>query len=356
MKMALRWFGSGADSVTLSEIRQIPAVGGVVSSFEDVPVGQVVPKENILSLKGEIEAAGLKLYGIESINVHDAIKVAGGDRDFYIENYIRTIQNLGKNGIGLICYNFMPVFDWLRSELDHPCEDGSFTMKYESSKIEGIRPEVMIERMRSGSGGFSLPGWEPERLNRIEELFDLYAGIDGDTLLSNLIYFLKAIMPACEKYGVKMAIHPDDPPRPVFGLPRVIYSPESIRRLLNEVNDPYNGLTFCTGSLGAKRENDLVKMAYEFADRIHFAHLRNIRFTGEKDFEEAAHPSAVGDFDMYAIAKALYDGGFDGIVRPDHGRMIWGERARPGYGLYDRAMGACYLSGLFEAIRKGEKL
>lgn len=352
MKMSLRWFSEGNDSVTLSEIRQIPAVDGVVSSIDSIPAGQVVPVENIRALKAEIEAAGLALLGIESVNVHDAIKVGAKDRDRYIENYIESIKNLGENGVGLICYNFMPVFDWLRSELNHPREDGSFTMAYESAKIEGIDPSAMLDRMRSASGGFSLPGWEPERLAGIEELFTLYAGISADDLLSNLVYFLKAIMPACEKYGVKMAIHPDDPPRPVFGLPRVIYSAESIRRVLTEVDNPYNGLTFCTGSLGARRENDLVAMAGEFANRIHFAHLRNIRFTSELDFEETAHPSREGDFDMYAIMRALYDGGFDGVIRPDHGRMIWGEQARPGYGLYDRAMGACYLNGLWEAIEK----
>lgn len=202
------------------------------------------------------------------------------------------------------------------------------------------------------SKGHAMPGWEPKRLDKIEVLFDKYKNIDEEQLFDNLIYFLKAIGPVCEKYNIKMGIHPDDPAWPIFGLPRIITNKEQILKLLKTVDKPYNGITLCTGSLGTNPKNDLTDIIKSCKGRIPFAHVRNLQHNYKGDFEEAAHLSSDGSFDMYAIMKALYDTGFDGIIRPDHGRMIWDEEAMPGYGLYDRALGATYLQGLWEAIEK----
>jgi mannonate dehydratase len=233
----------------------------------------------------------------------------------------------------------------------------------------------MFNSIAGDMNGTVMPGWEPERMAHIQELFDLYKDVDEETLFQNLVYFLKAIMPVCNKYDIKMAIHPDDPAWPVFGLPRIIRNQENLVRLLHEVDDVHNGLTFCAGSYGTNPENNLPEMIRAFKGRIHFAHVRNLKFnrmqhadgsavtswTGEQipvgpaDFEEACHLSKDGSFDVYEIVKALYETGFDGPIRPDHGRMIWGEKAMPGYGLFDRALGAYYIEGLWEAIEKSHR-
>ena len=203
--------------------------------------------------------------------------------------------------------------------------------------------------------GAVMPGWEPERMARIAELFTLYKGVDEEALFSNLCYFLRAILPVCRQYDIKMAIHPDDPAWSVFGLPRIITNQRQILRLMQAVDDVHNGVTFCSGSYGTNLQNDLPGMIRALQGRIHFAHVRNLKFHSQDDFEEAAHLSSDGDFDLYEIMKALYETGFDGPIRPDHGRTIWGEVAMPGYGLYDRALGAAYLNGLWEAIDKQHK-
>ena len=213
----------------------------------------------------------------------------------------------------------------------------------------------MFEALDSKSNGFILPGWEPERMAHIKALFEMYKEVDEERLFNNFIYFLKAIMPTCEKYDIKMAIHPDDPAWPVFGLPRIVTNEEQILRFLNAVDSPCNGITFCTGSLGSNPKNDLPGLIRKLKGRIHFAHVRNLKYESEGKFEEAAHLSRDGSMDMYEIMKALYEIGFEGPIRPDHGRMIWGEVAMPGYGLYDRALGATYLNGLWEAICKSSE-
>ena len=201
-----------------------------------------------------------------------------------------------------------------------------------------------------------MPGWEPERMEKVKELFELYKDIDDDKLLDNLKYFLEAIMPVCDKYDINMAIHPDDPSWSVFGLPRIISTQANLKRMMEMVPNKHNGVTFCTGSYGTNLGNDLIDTIHMLKGRIHFAHVRNLRFNdGMRDFEESAHLSADGTFDMHAIMRALYDIGFEGPIRPDHGRMIWGEKAMPGYGLYDRALGAAYLCGLWESIEKEAK-
>ncbi|MDQ0189777.1 mannonate dehydratase [Alicyclobacillus cycloheptanicus] len=354
MKMTFRWFGEQHDTIRLEHIRQIPGVTGVVGALYDVPVGDVWPLEKILHLKRLVEDAGLQLEVIESVNVHEDIKLGAPTRDRYIENYRQSIRNLAKAGIKVICYNFMPVFDWLRSDLAKPLGDGSTVLYYDHAAIKDLDPMRLVEDVEQGANGFTLPGWEPERLKELKTLFEKYQGVDEEQLFANLKYFLEQIIPVCEEVDVKMAIHPDDPPWSVFGLPRIVTCERNLERILKLVDSPYNGLTLCSGALGANPENDVPAMIRRFGaiGRIHFAHVRNVRFIGEKSFHETSHLSSDGSLDLFEIMKAYHDIGFEGYLRPDHGRMIWGERGRPGYGLYDRALGIAYLNGLWEAIDK----
>lgn len=355
MIMTLRWFGKNFDSVTLKQIRQIPGVKGVITTLYGSKVGEAWRDEEVKNIKKEVEDAGLKIYGIESVNIHDDIKIGLPSRDKYIENYIKTLEVLGKNEINLVCYNFMPVFDWTRSDLAKVRPDGSTVLSYDQEIIEKIDPEKMFEQIDSSSNGFVLPGWEPDRLSRLKELFEMYKGVDDEKLFENLKYFLSAVMPTCEKYNIKMAIHPDDPAWPVFGLPRIIVNKENILRMVNSVNSSCNGVTLCAGSLGSNPKNDIPDIIRSLKDKIFFAHVRNLEHTAPGKFQEAAHLSSDGSMDMFAIMKAFYDIGFEGPFRPDHGRAIWDEVSMPGYGLYDRALGAVYLQGLWEAIDKMNK-
>ena len=355
MQMTLRWYGSKHDTVTLKQIRQIPGVKGVITTLYDTQPGEVWSQERIHAMKEEVEAAGLKVAGIESVNVHDAIKTGAPDRDMYIDNYIKCLENLGKEDIHMVCYNFMPVFDWTRTELARVREDGSTVLAYTQEAVDNLVPEKMFESIAGDMNGTVMPGWEPERMGRVKELFAMYKEIDDEKLFENLVYFLERIMPTCDKYDINMAIHPDDPAWSVFGLPRIIINKENILRMMKAVDNKHNGVTFCTGSYGTSLKNDLVDMILSLKGRIHFAHIRNLKFITPTNFEESAHLSSDGTFDMHAIMRALYDIGFDGPIRPDHGRMIWDEVAMPGYGLYDRALGACYLQGLWEAIEKEDK-
>lgn len=352
MEMTLRWFGKEADSVTLEQIRQIPGVTGVVTTLYDTMPGEVWPLERIKAMKAEVEAAGLRVAGIESVNIHDSIKIGTPDRDKYIANYITTLERLGQEGIDVVCYNFMPVFDWTRSDLAKVRPDGSTVLSYDQELVDQIDPENLLSSMDSKSNGFVLPGWEPERMARIKELFELYKDVDNDKLFDNLKYFLEAIMPTCEKYNIKMAIHPDDPAWPVFGLPRIMTCKENLLKLVNMVDSPCNGVTLCTGSLGSNVNNDIPDIIRALKGKIHFAHIRNIKHLGPGKFDEAAHLSSDGSLDMYEIMKAFHEIGFKGIARPDHGRAIWGEIAMPGYGLYDRALGVAYLNGIWESLEK----
>ena len=354
MQMTFRWFGSEKDTVTLEQIRQIPNVVGVVTALHNLPAGEAWELDDIMKMKSEIEKAGLTMECIESVNVHEDIKIGLPTRDKYIENYKTSIRNLAKAGVKVICYNFMPVFDWTRTDLAMDMGDGATCLSYDGVQIEGKSPEQMFKDIDDNSNGYAMPGWETERMPEIKELFEKYKGVTSDDLWNNLKYFLDAIMPVCEECDVKMAIHPDDPPWDIFGLPRIIKDRESLKKLLELVPSKYNGLTFCTGSLGASSKNDLPAMIREFGDRIYFAHLRNVNVV-DNHFNETAHESNTGSLDMYEIVKALQDVGFDGYIRPDHGRMIWGEVARPGYGLYDRALGVAYLNGLWEAVKKSKE-
>ena len=354
MEMTLRWYGTGYDSVTLEQIRQIPGVRGVITTLYDTLPGEIWTPERIAAMKDEVEASGLHVSGIESVNVHDAIKAGPAQRDEMIDHYIQTLENLGKADIHMVCYNFMPVFDWTRTELARKRPDGSTVLAYTQKAVDELNPEKMFASIGADTNGFILPGWEPERMGRIKELFELYRSVDEQQLFENLRIFLEAIMPVCDRYDINMAIHPDDPAWSVFGLPRIIINERNLQRMMKMVDNPHNGVTFCSGSYGTNLENDLPHMIRSLKGRIHFAHVRNLKFNTPDDFEESAHLSSDGSFDMYEIMKALFDIGFDGPIRPDHGRMIWGEKAMPGYGLYDRALGAAYLNGLWEAIVKSE--
>ena len=355
MEMTFRWYGTGHDTVTLQQIKQIRYVTGVITMLYDKMPGEIWKQEEIHALKKEVEEAGLHIAGIESVNVSDAIKTGAREREKDIAAYIETLENLGKEDIHLVCYNFMPVFDWTRTELARKREDGSTVLAYSQEAIEKIDPSRMFETINSEMNGTVMPGWEPERMAHVKELFAAYKDIDNEKLFENLVYFLKAIMPVCDKYNINMAIHPDDPAWSVFGLPRIIINKENILRLMKAVDNTHNGVTFCSGSYGTNLKNDLPDMIRSLKGRIHFAHVRNLKFNSPSDFEEAAHLSEDGTFDMFEIVRALHDIGFDGPIRPDHGRMIWDEVAMPGYGLYDRALGAAYIVGLWEAIDKEEK-
>lgn len=343
MKMTFRWYGEN-DSIPLSYIKEIPNMSGVVTAVYDVPVGEVWELDKILRLKKLCDDAGLEMEVIESVPVHEDIKLGKPTRDKLIANYAQNILNLGKAGVKCICYNFMPVFDWLRTDLKRQNPDGSNSLCYCHEQLLKLDPKNL-----------HLPGWdESYSTSQLNQLLDEYRGISHEQLFDNLVYFLKGIMPACDEADIDMAIHPDDPPWDMFGLPRIITCADSYDKMVAAVPDTHNGFTFCTGSLGAGRFNDLPAMAKKYSDRIFFAHIRQLKYDGDKDFVEAGHLTAAGNLDIYAIVKALVEGGFDGYVRPDHGRNIWGEDGKPGYGLYDRALGAAYLNGLFEAVEKNK--
>ena len=356
MKMTFRWYGEGRDKITLSQIRQIPGCSGIMGVLDEKAAGEVWTYEECRSYVDHVHQAGLECEVIESVNVHEDIKLGLPTRDGYIENYIATIRNLARVGVKVIVYNFMPVLDWLRTDLAREIpEDGSNSLYFDEEELGALTPAEIVRKTAEGSNGFSLPGWEPERLSDLEHVMEQYKGMKEEELLKNFAYFMGAISPVCEESGVKMACHPDDPGWPIFGLPRIAHDQEGYDRLMKACDSPANTICLCTGSLGSNVENDIPAMIRHFGamGRIGALHVRNIKHLGgPRRFRESAHLSSCGDLDMYAIMKAVYDTCPDTYVRPDHGRMIWGEVGRPGYGLYDRALGATYLNGLWEAIEK----
>ncbi len=309
MKMILRWFPHGDDSVTLSQIRQIPGVTGVASCLPHIPVGDVWPLEQLQALRTEVNEAGLDLEVIESVNIHEDIKKGLASRDDYIERYIATLKNLSAIGIKCLCYNFMPVLDWARSDLEFPLPDGSTVLSYRHDQVVEMNPGKMADAMANQSKGYSLPGWEPERIDAMSRDIEFYQSMSQDDYWKNMKYFLDAVIPHAEELDIKLAIHPDDPPWPLFGLPKVISSAENIRRFLALNTSPYNGLTLCTGSLGANMDNDIpAHLQGVFRPgRIHFAHIRNIKHLSPTDFDESAHLSECGDLDLFEIVRAFCD-------------------------------------------------
>ena len=358
MKMTFRWYGSDSDSITLKQIRQIPGMSGLMGVLDYKAAGELWTEEEIKAYVDEVHAAGLECEVIESVNVHEDIKMGLPTRDKYIENYITTIRNLAKYGIKVIVYNFMPVFDWLRTDLAREIpEDGSNSLYFDEKELGDMTPVDLVRNTIDNCNGFTLPGWEPERLAELETTLEHYKNITPDMLRENYKYFLDAIIPVCEEVGIRMAVHPDDPAWPIFGLPRISHSQEDFDKIVALHDSPANALCLCTGSLGSNPENDIPNIIRHFGekDRIACLHVRNVKYLGHRKFREAAHLSSEGDLDLFEIMKAIYDTCPDTYIRPDHGRMIWDEVGRPGYGLYDRALGAVYLNGLWEAINKMSK-
>ena len=353
MQMTFRWYGESNDSVSLSQIKQIPGVTGIVWALHHKQPGEIWYPEEIEAVQKQLEPYGFNMEVVESVNVHDDIKIGLPSRDQYIENYKTTLRNLAKFGVKVVCYNFMPVFDWTRTDLRHPLADGSTAMFYEKSKIVDD-PMEMAGYILNGCKGYTMPGWEPERMAKLKELFEAYKPVTKEKLWEHLKYFLEALMPVCHECGVKMAIHQDDPPWDIFGLPRLLVDKESVGRFLKMVDDPYNCLTLCSGSLGSNPNNDVADIVRTYCDRIAFAHIRNVKHFDNGDFIEASHRDCDGDVGVLNIIRAYHDGGFNGYIRPDHGRHIWDEKCRPGYGLYDRALGIMYILGAWDMLDKLE--
>jgi mannonate dehydratase len=345
MQMTFRWFGAD-DPVSLDRIRQIPGVHGIVSALYDVPVGETWSVDRLSRLADTIDRAKLRLAVIESIPVHEDIKLGRPTRDRLIENYAESVRSMGEIGVPVLCYNFMPVFDWTRTSLAMPLPDGSTTLAYDDEALAAID-------LSRGTG--DLPGWATAYdARQLNALLDAYRQVPGERLRENLAHFLERVVPVAEEAGVRMAIHPDDPPWPIFGLPRVVSTSDDLEQLVSCADSSANGICFCTGSLGANPENDLPAMIRRVGSRINFAHCRNVLVTGPRRFHEVPHPSAHGSVDMFEVLRALHEVGFSGPMRPDHGRMIWGETGRAGYGLFDRALGATYLQGIWEAVERSE--
>ncbi len=344
MKMSFRYYGE-KDPISLAYIRQIPNLSTIVSAIYEVKPGELWPREALKKLKESCEKEGLSFEVVESIPVSEDIKLGKPNRDKLIEVYAENVRRVGEIGVKCVCYNFMPVFDWIRTNLAYQNQDGSFSLSYNAEEFNKLDPQNL-----------HLPGWdESYSPDSLRALLKEYEGMSHQRLRENLIYFLEGIMPACIEAGVDMAIHPDDPPWDVFGLPRVVSKESDFDALFQAVPSSHNGMTFCLGSLAESLDNDVYHMADKYAKdgRIKFAHLRNVKVDDQKgSFHESGHLSKDGSVDMARIVKILLDNGFEGYVRPDHGRKIWGEEGNPGYGLYDRALGIAYINGLVEMAKK----
>ncbi len=356
MKMGFRWYGDGKGEVTLDQIRQIPGVSTIVWALHDKMPGEVWTKGEIAPVVEQIRSRGFDAEVVESVNVHDDIKIGLPSRDGYIANYIETVRNLAAYGVKVICYNFMAVFDWTRTDLFRPLEDGSTSMYYEKAAIRQD-PKEMADYVLSFTEkyGTKFPGWEPERMAQLDGLFEKYRGVTREKLWENLKYFLEQLMPVCRERGMKMAIHTDDPPWDIFGIPRLLTGADAVDRLLSMVDDPHNCLTLCSGSLNADPANRVAEIVRKHCGRIAFAHIRNVRHYPNGDFAEVSHRDRDGDTGVLEILRAYHDGGFRGYIRPDHGRQLWDEgpgTVRPGYGLYDRAMGIMYMLGAWDMMDK----
>ena len=380
-----RWFGK-KDPITLQMLRQI-GVEGIVTALHEIPNGEVWSVEAIEDLKDYIEAAGLRWSVVESLPVSEAIKYAGPERDALIDKYIQSLANLGKCGVKTVCYNFMPVIDWIRTDLAHPWPDGTTSLyfdmaefawfdccilgregavdDYASAVIERVKkleadatPEdrrrlvenIIVKTQGFVNGNISEKDADPVGLFR--SLLEKYRGISKSRLRENMRYFLAAVMPVCEEYGVNLCVHPDDPPMPVLGLPRIVTSEEDIAWFLQAVDNPHNGLTFCAGSLSAGAHNDLVPMARRFASRTHFVHLRSCDVLPGGNFIEAPHTA--GRAHLVELIR-IFEKANPGLpMRVDHGRNMLGDEDKgynAGYGFHGRMLALGQVDGMMAAVR-----
>lgn len=384
MEKTWRWFGK-KDKITLSMLRQI-GVEGIVTALHDVPNGEVWTIEAINELKSYIESYGLRWSVVESLPVCEAIKYAGPERDRLIENYKLSLANLGKCGIKTVCYNFMPVIDWVRTDLQFPWEDGSSSLYYDrvkfayfdikilqrenaeedysSEELEKVEEldKVITEKEKHGlidaiivkTQGFvngNIREDDEKPVAIFKDLLALYSGITRDMLRENMRYFLNAVMPVCEEYGVNMCVHPDDPPFQLLGLPRIVTNEEDIDWFLNAVDNPHNGLTFCAGSLSAGEHNDTRKLAKKFAKRTHFVHLRSTDAMEGGNFIESSHLSGRGHLiDLVRIFEQENPGL---PMRVDHGRMMLGDEDKgynPGYSFHGRMLALAQVEGIMATV------
>lgn len=385
MEKTWRWFGS-KDRITLQMLRQI-GVEGVVSSLYDVPNGEIWTPEAINAHKAQIEAAGLKWSVVESLPVSEAIKYGGQQRNRLIARYKQSLINLGEAGIKTVCYNFMPVIDWVRTDLLRPCEDGAYSLYFDKAKyayfdiyivrgesarqdydkellarVDALAPMMtdadnaqLIDTIIVKTQGFisgNIKEGDADPVGLFRELLSHYDGVTKQDLRENLRYFLSEIMPVCEEYGINMCIHPDDPPMPVFGLPRIVCDAEDIAWILNAVDNPHNGLTFCSGSLSSGAHNDVLAMAQRFASRVKFVHLRSCEIFPGGDFIEAPHTG--GRADLVALVELFEQQDSQLPMRVDHGRTILSDEQtsdNPGYSFHGRMLALAQVEGIITAVR-----
>ena len=385
MEKTWRWFGK-KDSISLAMLRQI-GVEGIVTALHDVPNGEVWPLESIKELKDYIEAAGLCWSVVESLPVCEAIKYAGPERERLIANYIQSLANLGKAGVRTVCYNFMPVIDWIRTDLKHPCADGTLSLYFDkirfayfylkilkreqaekdyseeelmaveklSKRITQKEERELIDTIIVKTQGFvdgNIREGEENPVELFRKLLSLYAGVDKTALRENMRYFLSAIMPVCEEYGINMCVHPDDPPYQMLGLPRIVTNEEDIDWILNAVDNPHNGLTFCAGSLSSGIHNDTRKLARKFAERTRFVHLRSTDVLSGGDFIESSHLSGRGHLiDLIRIFESVNP---SLPMRVDHGRLMLGDENlgyNPGYSFHGRMFALAQVEGMMAVVQ-----
>ena len=390
MEKTWRWFGKN-DKITLPMLRQI-GVEGIVTALHEIPNGEVWPLEAILNQKTYIETYGLRWSVVESLPVSEAIKYGGAERDNLIENYKKSLINLGKAGVKTVCYNFMPVIDWIRTDLEHLWEDGTSSLyfdkirfayfdclilqraeaekdytvnelkqMYELDKvITDAEKEELVDTIIIKTQGFvngNIKNGDKNPVDTFHHLLAPYKGIDRDALRENLRYFLQAIMPVCDEYGINMCIHPDDPPFPVIGLPRIVTCEEDIAWILHAVNNPHNGLTFCAGSLSAGLHNNVPALARMFAHRTHFVHLRSTNAFPNGNFIEASHLG--GRAHIIELIR-IFEKERPGVpMRVDHGRMMLGDTDKgynPGYSFHGRMMALAQIEGMMAVVNDESKL